>query len=152
MEDLPRILGLDIGTKRTGVAMSDASRFLSSPYTTIETRDPREWVRQLTEIIQKEEVAEIVVGLPLNQYGEEGTDANRIRSYINLLRSRTDLPVVEWDERYTTVQAERALIHADYSREKRKQVIDRVAATIILQGYLDSLQPLSAADDSHDEV
>ncbi|MBY0369674.1 Holliday junction resolvase RuvX [bacterium] len=138
MEELPRILGLDIGTKRTGVAVSDATRFLGSPLCTIEERDPVRWVTQVLDIINKEEVGTVVVGIPLNQYGEEGRDAVRIRSYVSLLRKRTPLPVVEWDERYTTVQAERSLISADLSRQKRKLVIDRVAATIILQGYLDS--------------
>lgn len=142
-----RILGLDIGTKRTGVAISDATGFLGSPLGTIETRDPLKWITELVEIIQKEEIQEIVVGIPLNQYGEEGPDAVRIRSYVSLLRKRTDLPVVEWDERYTTVQAERALIDADLSRQKRKKVIDRVAASIILQGYLDSRRPAGSYDD-----
>lgn len=139
-----RILGLDIGTKRTGVAISDAMRWLGRPYRTIETRDPREWVSQVVEITKEEEIGEIVVGLPLNQYGEEGDDAVRIRKYIQLVRDSVSIPVVEWDERFTTAQAERALIHADYSRKKRKEVIDQVAATIILQGYLDSLRGSSS--------
>ena len=135
-----RILGLDVGEKRTGVALSDENRFLSTPLTTIETRDRGVWVNKVIEIIDKEGVGEVVVGLPLNQHGEEGKDAEWVRRYIALLKKRVSLPVVEWDERFTTVQAEHSLIEADLSRKKRKEVIDQVAASITLQCYLDCMR------------
>ncbi len=149
MEAGQRIMGLDIGTKRTGVAVSDETLFLSSPVHTIETRDPKVWVSEVTDLVKEREVGEIVVGVPLNQYGEEGEDAAWVKKRIELLRSRVTIPVVEWDERFTTVQAERRLLDVDMSRGKRKKVIDKVAATIILQGYLDSRNPRSVLDDDY---
>jgi putative Holliday junction resolvase len=134
-----RILALDIGQKRTGVAVSDESRRLSFPRTHIEANGKKEWLRKILELIESEDPAELVVGLPLDHHGEASEDAKRIREYIALLRERLTLPVIEWDERFTTVQAERTLLEADLSRKKRKQVIDKIAATIILQSYLDSL-------------
>ena len=133
------ILGLDIGWKRTGIAISDASATFSFPRESIETKNREDWYKQVKEIAKEEAVDEIVVGLPLNQDGEEGDDAKSIQGHIALLRERLKLPVIEWDERFTTLQAERTLLEADLSREKRKKVIDKIAASIILQSYLDSL-------------
>ena len=135
-----RILSLDIGTKRTGVAISDELLCISQPLTAIHATNKRDWLQGVVELVEKEEVGQVLVGLPLNQDGEEGQDACRIREYIALLRERLQLPVIEWDERFSTVQAERSLLEADVSRKRRKQVIDKVAAAIILQSYLDSLQ------------
>lgn len=146
--ELGRILGLDIGSKRTGVAVSDSYRMIATPLTTVEARKKGEWVTKVIEIIEKEEATAVLAGMPLNQYGEEGKDAQNIRTYIALLRERVSIPVIEWDERFTTVQAERALLSADMSRGKRKDVIDKVAAAIILQSYLDSLR-YSASENSN---
>lgn len=138
--ELGRLLGLDVGSKRTGVAVSDAYRMIATPLTTVEAKNKGEWVKKIIEIIEKEEISAVLIGIPLNQFGEEGQDAKNIRGYIALLRERVSLPVIEWDERFTTVQAERTLISADVSRRDRKGVIDKVAAAIILQSYLDSLR------------
>lgn len=135
-----RILALDIGSKRTGVAISDETRLIATPLTTVEARQKKDWLEKVSGLVESEEASEIVVGFPLNQHGEEGVDAKKIREYIAVLRERFTLPVIEWDERFTTVQAERALLTFDVSRQKRKQVIDKVAAAIILQSYLDSLR------------
>ncbi len=134
------MLGLDVGSVRTGVAVSDAYRLIATPLTTIEEKKKGLWANKVIEIINKEEANQVLVGVPLNQYGEQGKDALKILSYIALLRERVSIPVIEWDERFTTVQAERALISADMSRSKRREVVDKVAAAIILQSYLDSLR------------
>jgi putative holliday junction resolvase len=135
-----RIVALDIGSKRTGLAVCDHERRISVPLTKIEATQKKEWIRLVAQIVEEEEPTEILVGLPLNHHGEEGEDARKIREYIALLRERFTLPVIEWDERFTTAQAERTLITADLSRKKRRDVIDKVAASIILQSYLDSLR------------
>jgi putative holliday junction resolvase len=136
---MSRILALDVGSKRTGLALSDETQTLGTPYGLIETGDQRELVSKVVKIVKEQEVERVVVGVPLNHHGEEGVDAQKVRVFIALLRERMTEPVIEWDERFTTVQAERSLITADMSRSRRKQVIDKVAASIILQSYLDSL-------------
>lgn len=137
--DKKRVLGLDIGHKRTGIAISDESQRISFPQGIIETEDRGVWIEQISQRVEENQIGEILVGLPLNQHGEEGEDARKIREFIALLRAKLIIPVVEWDERFTTVQAERALIFGDISRKKRKRVVDQTAATILLQSYLDSL-------------
>lgn len=135
-----RILALDIGTKRTGVAVSDESGTIAFPVTVVEARNPKDWADKLAKLISDYENLEtVVVGMPLNHQGEAGRDAENIRRYIALLRDRAQVPVVEWDERFTTVQAERTLLEADISRRDRKERIDKIAAAILLQTYLDRL-------------
>jgi putative holliday junction resolvase len=135
-----RTLGFDIGTKRTGIALADESMTLASPVTHIEVTSKNDWIKKVLSFLEQYEIEQIVVGLPLNHEGEEGQDADRIRQYIALLREKTSFPVIEWDERFTTVQAERYLISANVSRKNRKQVVDKIAACIMLQSYLDHLQ------------
>jgi putative holliday junction resolvase len=136
----PRIMALDIGQKRTGVALCDHTRLIATPYTSVESENKKTWVEVIRRIAEEEEVGTILVGMPLDQHGEEGADAVKIRKFIALLQERVQLPVVEWDERFSTVQAERTLITAEVSRKKRKEVIDKVVAAILLQSYLDSLR------------
>ena len=138
--DKARIMALDIGTKRTGVALSDDTRLIATPFTTVASENRKKWAEDISSIARDEEIGTILVGLPLNQHGEEGDDAKNIRKFIALLQERVQLPVVEWDERFSTIQAERTLLSADLSRKKRKEVIDKVVAAILLQGYLDSLR------------
>ncbi|NBX76365.1 MAG: Holliday junction resolvase RuvX [Proteobacteria bacterium] len=141
MTDSPtRIMALDIGSKRTGVALSDETRLFASPLLTLEETQIKPWLVKVQKLVEEHEVAEVLVGLPLNQFGEEGKDALNIRRYIAALQEGLKIPVIEWDERFTTVQAERTLIDADLSRKNRKKVIDQIAACIMLQGYLDSLK------------
>jgi putative Holliday junction resolvase len=139
-EDSKRILGLDIGTKRTGIAIADETLSLASPLHCVEANSPKEWLSKLLKFLESHSIERLIVGIPLNQHGEEGEDALRIKKYIALLREQVTFPVIEWDERFTTVQAERTLISSDVSRKNRKQVIDQFAATIMLQSYLDYLR------------
>lgn len=135
----PRILCLDIGLKRTGVALSDETRTLASPLVVVDSTDRKRWLSEISALVDSTESGTLLVGIPLNQDGQIGRDAITIRKFIAVLREVVSVPVIEWDERFTTVQAERALIEANYSRKERKGTIDKAAAAIILQSYLDSL-------------
>lgn len=132
-----RVLGLDIGTKRTGVAISDARAKLASAFTTLYAKSPELLAKEVLTLVESEEVTRVVVGLPLNHHGEEGSDAVLVRRYIAALQKKLSVPVVEWDERFTTVQAERSLLEIDLPRKRRKEIIDKVAASVLLQSYLD---------------
>jgi putative holliday junction resolvase len=133
-----RVLGLDYGERRIGVALSDPSGVLASPLIVLDR--PRK-MKRLLEVLGKlcatHEVRVIVVGLPLSMDGSVGTKAAEVKDFAARLRQHTALPVVEWDERLSTVAAERALIEAGMRREKRKLVVDKTAAALILAGYLD---------------
>jgi len=138
--ELTRILALDIGNKRTGVALSDDHRIIASPLLVLTPSGRRELVESVVKLVAEHEVGTIVVGMPYDQLGEIGQEAKKIQKDIAVLRERLSLPVIEWDERFTTVQAEQALLEANVSRAKRKDVIDKIAAAIILQNYLDHLR------------
>jgi len=133
-----RTLGLDIGTKRTGVALSDEMGMFASPHSTVEQPGRKKWLQSVRQLVQDNEVGKIVIGLPLDQNGEEGLQAQLVRTFIALCQKRLSVPVIEWDERFSTAQAERSMIEANVSRAKRKQRIDKVAAAIILQSFLDT--------------
>lgn len=133
-----RILGLDIGSKRTGFAISDETRRIAFPRSSFQEADRKRLAKAIAETVEAEEVGLVVVGIPLDQFGEAGVAATEVRQFCALLRERLQVPVVEWDERFTTAQAERSLIEADVSRRRRKEVIDQVAAALLLQNYLDS--------------
>jgi putative Holliday junction resolvase len=135
-----RILGLDIGSKRIGVALSDMLRITAQALETIESKDTQADIRKIRELVDANQVDEIVVGVPYNMNGSEGPQAEKVKVFIQELAERIDVPVREWDERLSTVAAERVLLEADMSRAKRRKVIDKVAAAIILQGYLDHRQ------------
>ncbi|MFD2213860.1 Holliday junction resolvase RuvX [Metabacillus endolithicus] len=136
-----RILGLDLGSKTLGVAVSDELGWTAQGIETIkineESRDYK--LGRLTEIIEQHNVEKIVLGMPKNMNGTIGPRAEASQRFADILTKKFGLPVVLWDERLTTMAAERMLISADVSRKKRKQVIDKMAAVMILQGYLDSL-------------
>jgi putative Holliday junction resolvase len=133
-----RILGLDVGDVLIGAAVSDPSRTIAQGLDSIKRADLREDVETVKRLVSDYDVAEIVVGLPKKMDGEIGVQAEKVLSFIESLRAEVGVPVIPWDERLTTVAATRTLIEADMSRRKRKQVVDKVAATLILQGYLDS--------------
>lgn len=137
-EKRTRIMALDIGDRRTGVALSDESCTISSPLTVLPMDNRKVFLSELARLVEENQVAEVVVGLPLNQWGDEGNDAEKMQKVIAVLRERLSVPVIEWDERFTTVQAERSLLEADLSRKRRKEVIDKIAAAILLQSFLDS--------------
>lgn|SRR5690606_12119228 len=135
-----RILGLDVGAKTVGVAISDELGWTAQGITTIAIDEEAGdfGMDELEKIIKQYEVEKIVVGLPKNMNGTIGPRGEASMRFADMLRERFLLPVVMWDERLSTMAAERVLLEADLSRRKRKKVIDKMAAVMILQGYLDS--------------
>ncbi len=135
-----RTLAFDYGDRRIGIALSDPMGIAARPLMTLtRTTWPRD-LERIHAIIREHEVRRIVVGLPLDMDGSRGVRARMTESFMERIRGATGLPVVPWDERLTTVQAERILISGDVRRARRRQVIDQVAAVIVLQAYLDSRQ------------
>ena len=132
-----RLLGIDTGTKRVGLAISDADRIIASPLTTLERQNPESDAQFFRDLIARESVVGIVVGLPMHTDGREGVKAQEARAYGDWLAKITGLPVEYADERFTTVHAESALWDAGLTHQKRKDRRDRVAAQIMLQAYLD---------------
>ncbi|MDR9792171.1 Holliday junction resolvase RuvX [Aeribacillus pallidus] len=137
-----RIIGLDLGSKTLGVAVSDELGWTAQGVETISiNEDEGEFgIQRLSELIKKYEVEKIVVGYPKNMNGTVGPRGEASERFAALLNEQFQLPVILWDERLSTMEAERFLIEADVSRRKRRQVIDKMAAVIILQSYLDSQQ------------
>ena len=138
-----RIMGLDYGTKTVGVAISDALGLTAQGIETIERKEENKLRRtcaRIEELIREYEVEKIVLGFPKHMNNDVGERAEKSLEFKAMLERRTGLEVVMWDERLTTVAAERTLIESKVSREDRKKYIDKIAAVFILQGYLDSLQ------------
>ena len=133
-----RILGLDFGTKRIGVAISDELLITAQGLQTIERRALDADLDKIRNVINENGVSEVVVGLPLNMNGTYSAKTKEVVQFMDSLSKAIDIPVKTWDERLTTMQAERALLEADVSRAKRRRVADKLAAQIILQSYLDS--------------
>lgn len=141
-----RIMGLDIGDKTIGVAVSDAMGWTAQGVKVIRRQELDYDLAELRKVIAEYEVTEMVVGLPKNMNGTLGERANKVLDFAEILKEQLQLPVHMWDERLSTVEAERNLIAADVSRGKRKKVIDKMAACIILQGYLSRLSFLAGKD------
>ena len=138
-----RILGLDFGSETVGVAVSDGLLLTAQGVETIERKDEnklRKTCARIEELIAEYEITEIVLGLPKNMNNTEGERCEKTLEFKEMLERRTGLPVHYWDERLTTVAAEQILIESGVRRENRKAVIDKVAAGLILQGYLDCLK------------
>jgi putative Holliday junction resolvase len=135
-----RVMGLDVGTKTVGVAISDELGWTAQGLTTIKiNEEEKEYgFNEIGKIIKEYNVGKIVVGLPKNMNGTIGPRGEACQFYARELERLYDLPVVLWDERLSTMAAERVLLDADVSRKKRKKVIDKMAAVIILQGFLNS--------------
>ena len=138
---MSRIMALDVGEATLGVAVSDPLRMTAQPVGTIRRHGRKRDIRAVADLIAKHDVSSMVVGLPLQLDGEAGLAVESTMSFVESQRKSTGIPVVTWDERLTTVQAERVLIDADLSRKRRREVINHVAAAIILQSYLDSQSP-----------
>jgi putative Holliday junction resolvase len=134
-----RVIGIDVGTKTLGLALSDATRNIASALVTLRRSRLADDLKRLLELATRHGVGGFVVGLPLNLDGSEGPRAQATRAFARNLGRATELPVAYWDERLTTVAAERTLLEADLSRRRRAEVIDKVAATLILQGALDRM-------------
>ncbi len=139
------LMGLDFGEKTIGVAVSDRMRSVASPLETVRRAKFTTDAGRLMEIAVAREIAGVVIGLPLNMDGSEGPRCQSTRAFARNLERLTPLPIAFWDERLSTVAAERALLEADTSRKRRGEVIDHVAAGVILQGALDRLRYLGDA-------
>lgn len=135
-----RLLGLDLGTKTIGLALSDVTRMIASPYETLPRGKLKADSARLEAIAAKEGAGGLVIGLPLNLDGTDGPRAQSTRAFARNLNGLLPLPVLLWDERLTTAKAERMLIEADTSRQRRSELIDKLAATLILQSALDRMR------------
>ncbi len=132
-------IGLDVGKVRIGVAVCDELGLVASPHTVIRSKGWGNDIARLVELVSEVGAGEIVVGLPVNMNGTHGPAAARVEEFCHRLSESVSVPVVTWDERLSTAQASRVLIEADLSRKRRRDVIDKTAAAIILQAYLDNL-------------
>jgi putative Holliday junction resolvase len=141
---LGRLMGLDLGTKTIGLALSDVERRIASPLETIRRVKFTQDAQRMIELASKHEVQAFVIGLPLNMDGSEGPRAQATRAFIRNCAPLTQLPFIFWDERLSTAAVTRSLIEQDASRAKRADVVDRMAAAYILQGALDRLNVLAA--------
>lgn len=141
--DLPptgKLLGLDLGTKTIGVAISDAMRYSATPLETIRRQKFTQDAERLVQLISENTVVGIVLGLPLNMDGSEGPRAQSTRAFARNLAQKTTIPIAFWDERLSTSAVTRTLIDADVRRDKRAEVVDKLAASYILQGALERLR------------
>lgn len=135
-----KLLGLDLGTKTIGVAVSDGMRYTATPLETIARTKFTADAARLLELVAENAAVGLVLGLPLNMDGSEGPRAQSTRAFARNLAQKTDLPILFWDERLSTSAVTRMLIEADTRRDKRAEVVDKLAASYILQGFLDRLR------------
>ena len=137
---MKRVMGIDYGDARTGVALSDLLCSIVGSTTVVPSRNREKALADIVRIAKEQEVGTIVVGLPRNMDGSEGPRAELCREFAAILEEVTALPVVMWDERRTTVEAHNILSQHNYHGQKRKNTVDAVAASLILEGYLNSLK------------
>jgi putative Holliday junction resolvase len=135
-----KLLGLDLGTKTIGVAVSDGLRYTATPLETIARTKFTADAARLLELVTENAAVAFVLGLPLNMDGSEGPRVQSTRAFARNLAQKTDLPILFWDERLSTSAVARMLIEADTRRDKRAEVVDKLAASYILQGFLDRLR------------
>jgi putative Holliday junction resolvase len=133
-----RILGLDYGSKRIGVAVCDELGMTAQGLATIARKNRQQDLEEIARFIRTYNVEKIVIGYPIRLDGTEGIQCEKISKFASLLESTFSLPIIKWDETLSTKEAEEILIRANMRRDKRKNIVDRVAASLILQGYLDS--------------
>lgn len=143
-----RILALDIGEKNIGVAISDGLGITAQGLPNLRRGQDTETILGLSEIVKKNNVQEIVAGMPVNMDGTLGKQAREIAVFLEKIKEKIALPVKIWDERLSSMQAERIMLEADLSRKKRKKNIDRIAAQLILQSYLDAGRPACRQEGS----
>ena len=132
-----RILALDVGEKRIGVAITDALNIIAQGLEVIKQKNPDETLSRIMDIVKKNNVSKVIVGMPFNMDGSKGSAAQNIQGFVEFLKKNLTIDVETIDERLTTAQGERILLDADISRKKRKLSIDKIAAQLILQTYLD---------------
>jgi len=137
-----RLMGLDLGEKTIGIALSDGLRMTATPVETLRRRKFTPDARHIIDMAERENVAAFVIGLPVNMDGSMGPRVQSTKAFARNLARMTDIPVVLWDERLSTAAVERTLLEADMSRAKRAQVVDKLAAAWILQGLLDRLSAM----------
>jgi putative Holliday junction resolvase len=137
-----RLLGLDVGTKTIGLALSDLTRAVATPYETLKRTKFTADAKAIQEVVERTQVSGLIIGLPINLDGSEGPRAQSTRAFARNLAGHISLPMAFWDERLSTAAVERHLIEADASRKRRAKVIDRMAAAYILQGALDRMRNL----------
>jgi putative Holliday junction resolvase len=140
-----RILAIDHGSKRIGFALSDELGWTAQPLETFHRRNPDADIRHIQDLVREHEVGQVLVGMPFRLDGEIGPSAKVVQAFIQVLERALSIPVIIWDERMTTCAAEDLLIAADVGRRKRKGIVDRIAAAILLQSYLASLEKPAAA-------
>ena len=133
-----RVLAIDHGTKRIGIALSDELKMIAQPLEFIPAEPFAAFVEHLKEILREKEVEQIVVGMPRNMDGSYGPAAQKVREFVTALKEAVTVPMQLWDERLTSAQANRLLIQSDVRRDKRKGKVDKMAAAILLQSYLDA--------------
>lgn len=133
-----RILALDHGTVRIGVAVSDELKMIATPLEFIPAEPFADFLKRLKEILQQKEVEQILIGMPRNMDGSYGPAAQKVNEFVAVLKENIIVPIKIWDERLTSAQANRFLIEANVRRDKRKEKVDKTAAAILLQSYLDS--------------
>ena len=136
-----KILGIDYGEKRIGLALSDPSNLVARTLKVLKRNSGRGWLEEIKSVIHKDRIEKIVVGLPKNMNGSLGEKGKEVLAFVKVLEKVVSVPVVTWDERLTTVIAEKVLRQAELSRKKRKEILDKLSACIILQNYLDSIAP-----------
>ncbi len=134
-----RILALDHGSKRIGVALSDELKMIAQPLEYIPAESFAAFLERLKQLLRDNEVELVLVGLPRNMDGSYGPAALKVQDFVAVLRKALTVPIQTWDERLTSVQANRLLIQGNVRRDKRKEKVDKMAAAILLQSYLDSL-------------
>ena len=134
----PRVLGLDVGSKTIGMAVSDPLGITAQGLETIRRKNKRTDFGRLNEVVRQYEIAEIVVGLPLRMSGAEGTQSEKMRQFAEDLRKASGLPVHLWDERLTSAEANRVLRDSEMSIKRRGEVVDRLAAVLILQNWMEA--------------
>jgi len=142
-----RKLGIDYGSKYIGLAVSDRTNTIAQSKEVLKKNDLKDILKILKEYISNYEIDEIVVGMPTSLNGTKGPRAKKTDEFINFLNNHLEIKVTEWNERYTTMIAEKSMIEADLSRKKRKQLVDKIAAALILQNYLDYLNKKDGEKD-----
>lgn len=134
---MARVIGIDLGSKRIGIAVSDQTRTISSALKTLDVKSTKSSLNSIADIVSYYDAKKVVIGLPLNMDGTKGPAAEKALDFAQRLKARVEAEVLTFDERLTTRQGERILISADMSRKKRRRSIDKLAAQIMLQAYLD---------------
>jgi len=145
---MPRTLGVDYGERRVGLAVSDELGMLALPLDILPVQSSKQVIRDVLRLCQEKQVSVIVVGLPLNMNGSRGPAVEAVERFVQELRRQGDLPVEVWDERMSSRLVERMLIDADVSRSRRKGLVDKLAAQVILQSYLDAHTPTTENDNA----